>query len=78
MKVRKVRYDYPSDVNEGLEKEKNWYEFQIVEDRIFEMSQDEFTQLVCDEAEHGHYLDTTGEYLILETTDSTYTFLEQK
>lgn len=56
MKVRVQKWGYPTSVNQGLESNKKWYEFQLVEDNEIEMSADEITQLIADAAEHGHYL----------------------
>lgn len=59
MKIRKQVYDYPNTVDEGLENGKQWYEFQLVQDDLIEMTEDEFFQFVCDEADCGHFWTAT-------------------
>lgn len=72
MKIRKQVYDYPNTTNQGLENSKRWYEFQLVQDDLIEMTEDEFYQLVCDEADYGHFLDGN----ILDTGDIIYIIQE--
>lgn len=72
MKIRKQVYDYPHTVDEGLENGKQWYEFQLVQDDLIEMTEDEFSQLVCDEADCGHFLDGN----ILDTGNAIYIIQE--
>jgi len=76
MKVRVMRWDYPTDVNQGLDDNKRWYEFQLVEDKEIEMSTDEIAQVIADAAEQGRYLAEDAEGLPIVFTDANkcYTF----
>lgn len=56
MRVRVQGWGYPKSIDEGLEKNRDWYEYQLIEDREVEMSTDEIAQIIADAAEHGHYL----------------------
>lgn len=77
MLVQIQRWDYPTSANEGLDSNKKWYEFQLVEDKEIEMSTDEIAQLIADESERGHYLCDTEVGTILWAGDKIYTFLEE-
>lgn len=77
MVVRVMTWGYPTDVNQGLESDKNWYEFQLIEDRNIEMSVDDVAQLIADEAEHGHYISDVEGGTVLEAGDRTYKFSEK-
>lgn len=72
MKIRKKVYGYPNTIDEGLENDKQWYEFQLTQDDLIEITENEFYQLVCDEAERGHFLDGN----ILDTGDIIYIIQE--
>ena len=77
MVVRVMTWDYPTDVNQGLEPDKNWYEFQLIEDREVEMSIDEAAQLIVNAAEKGYYLFEVESGLVLDVGDRTYKFPEK-
>lgn len=74
MKVTIKRWDYPRAIDEGLEKEKRWYEFQLVENREIEMTNEEVAQIICDEGERGRSLVDTPNGSFLDAGDTTYLF----
>lgn len=74
-------WDYPKNVNEGLEKNKNWFEFQLIEEEETEISLEEFTELVSESCNYGRYLEKNKDNMyelntINGTKETTYIFPE--
>lgn len=77
MVVRVMTWDYPTDINQGLESDKYWHEYQLIDDRNVEMSIDEVAQLIANAAEKGHYLFDVESGSVLDVGDRTYKFPEK-
>lgn len=72
-KVIKKRYGHPDTPEQGLEKNKNWYEYQLIEHTQYNCSEEQYNELiilvVC---EYGGTMEVNDRFTILSHGETEY------